>query len=60
MAQRKLVLEGAGFIKRDGAWYQRIGVSDDGHTPKQPVSIVEHGYTCRDGVWNKCVSVSET
>ena len=56
MADRKKTLKDGGFVKKDGTWYHRIGVSGQ----NKPVEVVEEGYTCRDGIWYKCISVHES
>jgi hypothetical protein len=46
-----------GLVNKDGQWYSRVGVAegtDDAH----PAGIVESGYTCRDGVWYKCLTLA--
>ena len=52
-------IEHVGLVNKEGQWYSRVGVSK-GSEPAHPASIVESGYTCRDGVWYKCLSLSNT
>ncbi len=55
MADRKKALKDGGFVRKDDTWYHRIGVSGE-----KSVEVVEEGYTCRDGVWYKCIRVTES
>ena len=54
MSDKKKALKDGGFVKKDDTWYHRIGVAGE----NKPVEVVEEGYTCRDGVWYKCVSLT--
>ena len=51
-------IERVGLVNKEGQWYTRVGVAE-GDEPTHPAGIVESGYTCRDGVWYKCLTLSE-
>lgn len=52
-------IENVGLVNKEGRWYCRVGVSE-GDEAAHPAGIVESGYTCRDGVWYKCLTVAAT
>ena len=50
-------MEHVGLVNKDGHWYSRIGIAE-GTYDVQPAGIIESGYTCRDGVWYKCLMLT--
>ena len=52
-------IEHVGLVNKDGQWYSRVGVAEGNEAP-HPAEIIENGYTCRDGVWYKCLALSNT
>ena len=52
-------IEHVGLVNKEGQWYSRVGVSE-GSEAAHSADIVETGYTCRDGVWYKCLTLTDT
>jgi len=50
-------IEHVGLVNKEGQWFSRVGLSEGSAVSG---NIVESGYTCRDGVWYKCLSLSST